>query len=88
MVTKQGGQFLGYKSRLTSVHYGKADDILRAGAPAYYDDLGEQAKLWFTVIEPFEPADLGQLSLASNGRPLLEVMRECRTASLLVEKNG
>jgi hypothetical protein len=73
---------------LASVHYGKADQIILATAPAYYSDLGEQAKLWFTVIDPFELIDIEQLSLASTRRPLLEVMRECRTASLLVEKNG
>jgi hypothetical protein len=86
LVTKRGEQFLGYKSRLTSVHYGKADNVILAGAPKYYSDLGKDAKLWFTVIAPFETINLEQFSLASNRRPLLEVMRECRTASLLVEK--
>jgi hypothetical protein len=88
LVTKTGGKFCGYKSRMRAVHYGKAGNNILAGAPPYYRDLEEQAKLWFTVTDPFEPTNLDQFSLASNMRPLLEVMRECRTASLLVEQNG
>jgi hypothetical protein len=88
LVTKQDNRFLGYKSRLASVCYGKADDKLLQSAPAYYKELDQlAAKLWFTVIAPFEPVDLSRFSLASNQRPLLEVMQECRTASLLVEEN-
>lgn len=87
LVTKQGGQFLGYRSRLTSVHLGKADEAILSSAPTYYDDLSNDAKLWFTVTVAFEPVSLEEFSLTSNGRPLLEVMRECRTASLLVEQN-
>ena len=68
LVTKQGDSFLGHKSCLKSVHFGKPTEKLLEAAPAYYKELDAlAANLWFTVTAPFKPADLRQFAAACKG---------------------
>ena len=86
LVVKQNNRFFGYQAGLTSVHYGAPDRKIIRIAPPYYSDLGLSADLWFTVASPFVACALRDFRLSTNHRPLLDVIRECRTASMLVEK--
>jgi hypothetical protein len=86
LVVKRGTRFYGFQSSLTSVYYGRQNEKLLTAAPAYYRDLNDAASLWFIVDHPFEACDLKTFRLSTNGRPLLDVVSECRTSSMLVEK--
>ncbi len=88
LAAKRDDRFLGYQSRLTAVHYGKPDKTILGISPPYYAKLGSPADLWFTVISPFVTAALKDFRLATNRRPVLEVMSECRTSSMLVERGS
>jgi len=85
LVAKRGGQFHGFQAPLSGVHIGKPTAQIKAISPPYYEQLGEASSLWCTVSRSFVPADLQNLHLASNGRPLLDVLGECRTSSMLVK---
>ena len=85
LVSKRGSQFLGFQAPLISVHHGMPTPDIRKIAPPYYEKLDQVAELWLTVEGPFVAADLRRFRLATNQRPLLEVISECRTSSMLVE---
>lgn len=84
LIVKQDDRFFGYESRLIAVHHGKPGD-LASFAPPYYAETGETPLLWFAVNSPFARCDLAQYRLVTNRRPLLHVISECRTATMLVE---
>jgi hypothetical protein len=86
LVSKQGARFLGYQSRLSSIHYGKPSAEIIALAPDYYRAEEWPGRLWFVVSSPFMSCALQGLCLSTNHRALLDVVRESRTASMLVEK--
>jgi hypothetical protein len=86
LVAKENGRFLGFQSRLSSMHRGSPTPEMISASPAYYGDIGETAGLWFTARDPFTECDLASLRLSSNQRPLLDVLRECRTSSMLIER--
>jgi hypothetical protein len=87
LVAKQGERYLGFQSRLSSVHYGKPSPEILSIAPNYYREQ-ESPGLWFITSTPFMSCDLRAFCLSTNGRPLLDVIRECRTASMLVDKSA
>jgi hypothetical protein len=86
LVSKQGDRFFGFQSRLSSIHYGKPNAQIISIAPDYYRAEEWPGRLWFIVSSPFLSCALEGLCLSTNHRPLLDVVRECRTASMLVEK--
>jgi hypothetical protein len=88
LVTKSGARFLGYRSQLTSIHYGKPDSKLLEFAPPYYADLVETSELWFIAASPFLATALDGFRLSTNHRPVMDVITECRTSSMLVEKDA
>jgi hypothetical protein len=85
LVAKQGDRFRGFQSRLSSIHYGKPSAEIVNIAPDYYAGQ-EWPELWFIASTPFVSCALEGLCLLTSQRPLLDVIRECRTASMLVEK--
>jgi hypothetical protein len=88
LTIKRGTNYLGYSSPITSIYDGKPRAELIAYAPSYYckiDPTFASISHWITVERPFEKFDLAGLRLASNKRPLLEVLKECRTSTMLVE---
>jgi hypothetical protein len=86
LVAKRDGRFLGFESPLASVHRGNPTPEIISAAPTYYAKIGEIAGLWFTVCSAFIDCDLAAFRLSSNQRPLLDVLRECRTSSMVVER--
>jgi hypothetical protein len=84
LVVKRDDKFLGYQAPLSTVHHGQPGELATL-APAYYAKLGETPRLWFVVNSPFLRSELAGLRLATNHRPLVAVMSECRTATMLVE---
>jgi hypothetical protein len=85
LVVKQGARHLGYQSPLASIHYGKPDNQILSVAPPYYATLGP-AGLWFIVTSPFVTSNLDDFRLATNRRPVANVVSECRTSAMLVER--
>jgi hypothetical protein len=55
--------------------------------PRYYRHLIADIRTWFLIgpITPFADRDLAAVTLCSNGRPLLEILRSTRTANMLVQ---
>lgn len=84
LVTKQNSEFRAYQAELVSVHFGGITPNILKYAPAYYREIGASGGLWFVAKAPFTPSDLREFRLASNRRPLQDVLAECRTSSLLV----
>ena len=95
IVTRSGERLFGWSAPLDIVF--PADDKRgrRLARPNYYDELANQPSLfatalvskpsmWFVVTEKFKPCSLSNLWLASNGRRLSSVLRETRTAMMLV----
>ena len=86
LVSKQAKEFRGVRAPLRWLGSGRLPAEYQIAVPAYYEKLFECPTSWFVVNTAFEPADLAQLHLASNGRDLLEVLAECRTAAMLVDQ--
>lgn len=84
LVVKRDDKFLGYQAPLSTIHYGQPG-VLASLAPAYYAKTGETSRLWFVVNSPFVRSELASFRLVTNHRPLVAVMSECRTATMLVE---
>lgn len=84
LVVKRDDNFLGYQSPLGDVRHGDPGELVR-WVPPYYAKLGEPPRLWFLVTAPFQRAQLAGFRLSSNRRPVVDVMRQCRTASMMVE---
>ena len=95
IVTRSGKKLFGWSAPLEAVFL---DDDKKAGhlaRPRYYDELAHQPSLletamvskpsmWFVVTEKFKLCSLSNLWLTSNGRRLSSVLRETRTAMMLV----
>ena len=86
LVAKRGDRFLGYQSRLSSIIWGKPTATIKNATPSYYRYLDQTPELWFMVDTPFVQSDLTKFRLVSNHRPLLDVLGECRTSSMLIEQ--
>ena len=78
-------RFLGHRARILSVHLANKSSQFERLAPPYYAELGLAPALWILVNEEFAPTDLREFRLTSSGRPLIDVLQECRTATMLVE---
>jgi hypothetical protein len=87
LVVKRDDRFLGYQSTLGGVHHGSPGEMVK-WAPPYYAMLGESPRLWFLINAPFQRSQLADFRLASNQRPIVDVMRECRTAAMMVERSN
>ena len=86
LVHKQGEAFRGFCAPLCWVGLKLLPERYRDGRPASSGEIGQVPSTWFVVDAPFTSAELVGLRLASNGRDLLTVMSECRTATMLVER--
>jgi hypothetical protein len=84
LVVKRGDKFLSYRAPMSLIHHG-APGALAALAPPYYSKIDETPRLWFVLGSPFTRSELANLRLATNKRPVVSVMSECRTATMLVE---
>jgi hypothetical protein len=84
LVVKDQGRFFGFSAPLASIRRGEPDPQTASVAPEYYARLEGIGSLWFTVESPFVARDISEFRLLSNGRPLVDVVRECRTSSMLV----
>jgi hypothetical protein len=84
-VVKRGITFVGYQSEISSIRAGPPTTEIKVSAPSYYQELSYAAGLWFIVRTPFAICDLTKLYLASNKKPVLDVLSKCRTPSMLVE---
>lgn len=95
VVTRSGEKLSGWSAPLESVFTADDKRARHLAMPAYYHELAHQPSLlatalaakpsmWFVVIDKFKPCSLGNLWLASNGRRLNDVLRETRTALMLV----
>jgi hypothetical protein len=82
------GRFLGFGSPISAVHRGPPNAELLSLAPAYYRDLDETANLWFILHARIVPHDLRGFRMRASQRPLLDVLHECRTSSMLVEASA
>jgi hypothetical protein len=87
LIAKSGADFLGFHAPIVSLRLGMATSEIRASTPSYYRDL-YMGGLWFVVDAPFESIDLARFCLVTNGRPLLDVVRQSRTASMLVKRQS
>jgi hypothetical protein len=88
LVTKAGALFRGFQAPILSVHLGQpSTEILRI-APPYYANFHENPRLWFVVGSPFLESQLTKFRLLSNDRPLLDVVRETRTSSMLIHQES
>ena len=87
LALRRENNYIGYSSRIVSVHLGKATrDVLNI-SPDYYAKLGETGTVWFIVNHPFERCDLSRLYLHSNKRQVVDVLNESRTSTILVEES-
>ena len=77
--------FTGFSARLRTI----VDDGTsppKTSIPTYYDDLEVgDASCWFELDGPLTQTELDGLRLTTNDRPLLEVLKECRTSLLFVQ---
>ena len=84
LVAKDTSGFVGFESRLVSVHVESPTADLSNMAPTYYSAIMQTSSLWFTITKPFVPSDLGTFRLLSNGRALPDVIAERRSPAMLV----
>jgi hypothetical protein len=85
LIIKRSNRFIGYQCRLVSVHRGPPTSEIKSIAPTYYRELGIEAALWLIADSPLVTCDLKKFCLSTSQRPLIEVIRECRTASMLIQ---
>ncbi len=52
--------------------------------PVYYGTLEEHPSVWFVLGGPLTPTRLEDLRMTQTGRPLSDVLGECRTALMFV----
>jgi hypothetical protein len=86
LVAKVDQTFVGFEAPLVSVHVGRPTSTLTTVAPRYYSQLVEEGQLWLSISRGFKDSDLSKWRLRSSKRPLLEVVRECRTSLIFVER--
>ena len=81
--------FVGYRAEMGSIEPRAWDPNMRRFAPPYYDAINQEIYngcLWLEIRSEISRCDLMNLRLFSNKRPLLEVLHETRTASMMVEQ--
>jgi hypothetical protein len=83
-VVKREDSFFAFEARLGEVHFGPPTAQLSEWSPPYYKKIQEIPSLWFVLNGPLKAIDINLYFLLSNSRPLLDVVRESRTASMLV----
>ena len=88
LVGKSDGRFIGVCAPLSAIMFGPLSAEFSVYAPDYYSRLPTRPSLWFVVRQTFQPCSLRSLQMASSQRPLLAVMKECRTSSMLVTKSS
>lgn len=88
LVHREGDFFRAVCAPLRWVGVGRLPERYRNGIPPYYGEIAVAPSTWFVVGEPFKAAGLAHLKLASNGRDLIAVLSECRTAAMLVERSA
>ena len=87
VVLKQSGEFLGYSSRIQQVLTADEPPPDKL-VPPYYSHLDVLPAAWFVLGRPLKPTSLHGIRLASNERPLLDVISECMTAFFFVCSEG
>lgn len=94
VVMKDEGDFYGFAAtigelgQLSSGANGLAPTMpfLAELFPAYYSRLDDTPSSYLILTSELRPVALDGLILASNDRPLLTVLHECRTAVMVVYK--
>ena len=84
LVSKVMGNFCGFKAPLSAISFGRPTSDMVDFTPPYYRELDEQPLLWFIASGPFVETSLSRLHLATNDRPLLNVLGQCRTSTMLI----
>ena len=84
LVFKRGSRFSGYAASMSAIRMGQDAGDWTGLAPSYYADVDVIPGLWLLLRGELRPAGLADLRLATNGRKLLDVVAECRTAAMLV----
>jgi len=90
IVYRRDDEFYGFGARIKSaIRPTEAEQSPTVLYPSYYDALINEGlvappKSYFVLSTPLDPIDLHRFALNSNGRPLLSVLRECRTSTMLI----
>jgi hypothetical protein len=84
IIGKQESDFVGFQGQLSSVYRGKLTAQIDQITPTYYGELDMTAGLWFILCTPLTRCNPKKFFLVTNERPLLDVVSECRTSSMLV----
>jgi hypothetical protein len=93
LVTKNESGFIGYRAKICEVILSDCKRTLIY--PEYYHLLGRQPilldtalaakpSMWFHLSEPLRLHALEKLKLFTNKRPLIDVLKECRSTLMLV----
>lgn len=82
LVTKMNGLFKGHGARLSGFVDSPKDAQSLRLVPEYYRD--DKLSVCALLTTPFKPIQLDGFFLQSNNRPLVEVLSQCRTATMLV----
>jgi hypothetical protein len=85
IVYRQNNGFHALQSRIRAIRRGSATNDIRKSSPEYHASLSYAAGLWFIIESPLIKCDLSKLRLASNKKPVLEVLAVARTPAMLVE---
>jgi hypothetical protein len=89
LVTKEDDEFFAWAGRIVSIGtFSGAESGLVDLFPEYYRSLLNAPTSYLCLGSELREASLRGLMLASNTRPVLDVMRECRTAMMLVQATG
>jgi hypothetical protein len=88
LVFKKGGSFNGLRGRVKELFLANDKRATFLKYPNYYAQLPVKPSLWFVLSSQLEPYSLESLRLQSNARPLLDVLRECRTTLMLVTEHA
>ena len=82
LVFKQNAEYKSVRAPVSQILF--ARDPHPFQCPRYYTDLQLTPSLWFILSSPLEPSSLEGLHLLTNGRPLQQVLAECRTVMMMV----
>jgi hypothetical protein len=83
-VTKRDGVFYGFQAAISGVYLRLPTKQVGECIPPYYKEIDENPSLWFVLNGSLTTSKLGDFCLLSNGRTLLDVVKETRTASMLI----
>jgi hypothetical protein len=96
LVSKTATGYLGFRAKISEVFLAKNGHGRIFAFPDYYNQLHRQPGLfdsvlatkpsmWFILAERLNPHSLKNLRLCSNGRPILESLKDSRAATMLVQ---